>query len=79
MFNFIVLFLFLSTGGVFSATILKRKFEEGIPLYFLGVTFFLYLFYIFDFLKLGLFIIVFASFIFYILSISYVIKNKNFK
>ncbi len=79
MLGFILLFIVLSSFGVFCACVLDKNFEEGIPLYFLGVIFFLYLFYIIDLLKIGLFLALFISFLLYATSAFYLVRKKNVK
>lgn len=79
MLGFILLFIILSSFGVFCACVLDKNFEEGIPLYFLGVIFFLYLFYIIDLLKIGLFLVLFISFLLYATSAFYLVRKKNVK
>lgn len=73
----ILLAILLSTGSFFGACILKQKFEEILPFTLIGIIFILYPFYIINKLKIGYITVLVMCTIIYVISIYYIIKQKN--
>ncbi|MBR2704777.1 MAG: hypothetical protein IKE91_04840 [Clostridia bacterium] len=65
MIRYLFVILILSIGSVIIA-FKGRKYEEGLPITIALITIFLYIFYLFDLLKVGYYIIVTSILILYV-------------
>ena len=71
--------LMLSGFSVFGAAVLKKRFEETMPLAVMGIVAILFCFYICNQLSIGYYIILVLSILLYFASLLHVILNRNLR
>ncbi len=71
--------LMLSGFSVFGAAVLKKRFEETLPLAVMGIVAILFCFYIFNFVNIGFYFVLTLCIGCYIAALVYVIKKKELK
>lgn len=70
--------ILIFSGSFFSAVFFKKNVEESIPITIMSIILFLYIFYCFDKLLLGFYLVIFVCTCMY-LSLIYLIKKNGFK
>ncbi len=79
MFSQLVLLVLLSTGSVFAASMFNKKYEEILPITVGAIVLTLFLFGIVGILNVGVYFLLVAAVILYILSGYKIIKDKTYK
>lgn len=74
-----ILFLILSTGGVFCAAVFKRRYEELLPITCSSIVVILFLFGIFGILLIGVYAVCALCLALFVFSCVWVIRKKTFK